>query len=247
MTLKKYVIGIDYGTLSGRCVLVDVRSGEEVAESVLNYAHGVMDETLPGGKALPLLFALQHPQDYLDVLKATIRDVLRQANVSADAVVGMGIDFTACTILPVDRDGTPLCFKENYADNPHAYVKLWKHHAAQPEADEITALAEKRQENWLSIYGGKISSEWALPKILQVLREAPEVYADTERFIEAADWLSLMLTGKETHSAVFAGYKGLWNDESGYPSNEYISRFRVCISPKEGWKKPKFPLLWSIV
>ena len=222
MSLKNYVIGIDYGTLSGRCVLVDVNSGEEVAESVLNYAHGVMDETLPGGKALPLLYALQHPQDYLDVLKTTIRDVLRQAKVSADAVVGMGIDFTACTILPVDAEGTPLCFKANYADNPHAYVKLWKHHAAQPEADEITALAEKRNEDWLSIYGRKISSEWALPKILQVLREAPEVYEDTERFMEAADWLSLMLTGKETHSAVFAGYKGLWNDESGYPSNDFM-------------------------
>ncbi|MBQ9112524.1 MAG: ribulokinase [Clostridia bacterium] len=220
----KYVIGTDYGTLSGRCVLVDVNTGEEVAESVFNYPHAVMDECLPnGGDKLPSNYALQHPQDYLDVLKATIPDVLRKANVSADDVVGFGLDFTACTLLPVDEDGYPLCMRDEYKDNKHAYVKLWKHHAAQPDADEINELAARRGEAWLPIYGGKISCEWALPKILQVLREAPEVYHDTYRFTEAADWLSFMLTGEETHSAVFAGYKGLWNAETGYPSNDFMT------------------------
>lgn len=222
MTMTGYVIGIDYGTLSGRCVLVDVSSGEEVAESVLNYPHAVMDDCLPNGEKLPSSYALQHPEDYLDVLRATVPDVMKKANISADDVVGIGIDFTACTLLPIDKDGTPLCMKEEYKDNKHAYVKLWKHHAAQRDADEINELASKRQEPWLPIYGGKISCEWALPKILQVLREAPEIYDDTYRFIEAADWLSLMLTGDETHSAVFAGYKGLWNAETGYPSNDFM-------------------------
>lgn len=220
--MKKYVIGIDYGTLSGRCVLVDVKSGDEVAESVLNYPHAVMDERLPNGERLPSSYALQHPEDYLDVLKTTIPDVLKKANITADDVVGLGIDFTACTILPMDMNGTPLCMKDEYKDERHAYVKLWKHHAAQGEADEINELATKRGEKWLSIYGGKVSCEWALPKILQVLREAPEIYDDTYRFIEAADWLSLILTGEETHSAVFAGYKGLWNAETGYPSNDFM-------------------------
>ena len=220
--MKKYVIGIDYGTLSGRCVLVDVNSGDEVAESVLNYPHAVMDECLPNGDKLPSSYALQHPEDYLDVLKITVPDVLNKANVTADDVVGLGIDFTACTILPMDENGTPLCMKDEYKDERHAYVKLWKHHAAQGEADEINELATKRGEKWLSIYGGKVSCEWALPKILQVLREAPEIYDDTYRFIEAADWLSLILTGEETHSAVFAGYKGLWNAETGYPSNDFM-------------------------
>ena len=220
--MKKYVIGIDYGTLSGRCVLVDVNSGDEVAESVLNYPHAVMDERLPNGERLPSSYALQHPEDYLDVLKTTIPDVLKKASITADDVVGLGIDFTACTILPMDMNGTPLCMKDEYKDERHAYVKLWKHHAAQGEADEINELATKRGEKWLSIYGGKVSCEWALPKILQVLREAPEIYDDTYRFIEAADWLSLILTGEETHSAVFAGYKGLWNAETGYPSNDFM-------------------------
>jgi len=220
--MKKYVIGIDYGTLSGRCVLVDVNNGDEVAESVLNYPHAVMDERLPNGERLPSSYALQHPEDYLDVLKTTIPDVLKKASITADDVVGLGIDFTACTILPMDMNGTPLCMKDEYKDERHAYVKLWKHHAAQGEADEINELATKRGEKWLSIYGGKVSCEWALPKILQVLREAPEIYDDTYRFIEAADWLSLILTGEETHSAVFAGYKGLWNAETGYPSNDFM-------------------------
>ena len=221
--MSKYVIGIDYGTLSGRCVLVDVNTGDEVAESVLNYPHAVMDECLPNGEKLPSDYALQHPQDYLDVLQLTVPDVLRKANASADMVVGMGIDFTACTLIPMDEEGTPLCMKKEYEDNKHSYVKLWKHHAAQPDADEINDLAAKRGEPWLPIYGGKISCEWALPKILEILREAPEIYDDTYRFIEAADWLSLMLTGEETHSAVFAGYKGLWNAETGYPSNDFMT------------------------
>lgn len=219
----KYVIGIDYGTLSGRTVLVDTETGEEVAEATLSYAHGVMDETLPCGKKLPANYALQHPNDYLEVLKQTVREVLKKAKVSANEVVGIGIDFTACTVLPIDKEGTPLCMKAEYENEPHAYVKLWKHHAAQPEADEITELAKKRNEPWLPIYGGKISSEWALPKILQVLREAPEIYDNADRFIEAADWLSLMLTETETHSAAFAGYKGLWNAETGYPNDTFMT------------------------
>ena len=221
--MSKYVIGIDYGTLSGRCVLVDVNTGDEVAESVLNYPHAVMDEYLLNGDKLPSDYALQHPQDYLDVLKFTVPDVLKKANASADMVVGMGIDFTACTLLPMDKKGTPLCMKKEYEDNKHSYVKLWKHHAAQSDADEINEVAAKRGEPWLPIYGGKVSCEWALPKILEILREAPEIYDDTYRFIEAADWLSLMLTGEETHSAPFAGYKGLWNAETGYPSNEFMT------------------------
>lgn len=219
----KYVIGIDYGTLSGRTVLVNTETGEEVAEATLAYAHAVMDEILPSGKKLPTNYALQHPNDYLEVLKQTVREVLKKAKVSANEVVGIGIDFTACTVLPIDKEGTPLCMKEEYENEPHAYVKLWKHHAAQPEADEITALAAKRNEPWLPIYGGKISSEWALPKILQVLREAPEIYEATDRFIEAADWLSLMLTDTETHSAAFAGYKALWNAETGYPNDAFMT------------------------
>ena len=233
---KNYVIGLDYGTLSGRAILLDLTSGEEAAESVFDYPHGVMDESLPTGEALGANFALQHPEDYLDVLRVTIPDVLQKAGVSPDEIAGVGIDFTACTVLPIDREGTPLCMKAEFAHEKHAYVKLWKHHAAQAQADRITALAEARGEEWLSRYGGKISSEWALPKILETLENAPKVYESTYRFLEAADWLSLVLTGEETHSAPFAGYKWLWSAESGYPSNDFMKALSPSLDGIVGKK-----------
>lgn len=221
--MKPYVIGIDFGTLSGRAILLDTRSGTELAESILPYAHAVMDEKLPCGKKLPPLYALQHPQDYLEVLQTTVPDVLRKAGVPAEQVAGIGIDFTSCTVLPVDQEGTPLCMKPGYAQEPHAYVKLWKHHAAQPYADEINRLSQERNESWLPMYGGKTSCEWLLPKLLEILREAPDIYGQTARFLEAGDWLSWMLTGDESRSVAFAGYKALWNAENGYPSDDFLT------------------------
>ena len=128
--MAKYTIGLDYGTLSGRALVVNAQTGEELASSVYDYPHAVMDEALPCGKKLGQDWALQHPQDYLDVLAHTIPDALQKAGVSAEDVIGVGIDFTACTVLPTKADGTPLCFLPAYAEEPHAYVKLWKHHAA---------------------------------------------------------------------------------------------------------------------
>lgn len=234
--MSRYVIGIDYGTLSGRCVLVDADSGRECAESVLNYPHGVIDTVFLDGTPLPGGYALQHPSDYLDVLRFTIADALDKAEADASEVVGMCIDFTACTVLPVDRQFNPICMKDGFRENKHAYVKLWKHHAAEYCSEEATALARKRNESWLNMYGGVISCEWMLPKILQVAREAPEVYAETYRFMEAADWLSYELTGQETHSAVFAGYKGLWNASTGYPSNDYMKELDPLLDGIVGTK-----------
>ncbi len=233
---KPYTVGIDFGTLSGRCVLLDTRDGRELAESVLAYPHAVMDETLPSGKPLAPQSALQHPQDYLDVLRTTVPEVLRQAGITPSEVAGIGIDFTACTMLPVDKEGRPLCFLPEFADEPQAYVKLWKHHASNPEADEINALAEARGEAWLQIYGGRISPEWMLPKILETLHHAPAVYAAADRFTEAGDWLSRVLTGVETHSASFAGYKALWNSESGYPDNAFFKALHPAMDGIVGSK-----------
>ena len=174
---KKYSIGLDYGTESGRAVLVDVATGEVAAQATKAYTHGVMDQYLPDGSTkLPMDFALQHPMDYLEVAEQTIPQVLKEAGVAAEAVVGLSTDFTSCTILPIDKEGNPLCMKPEFLQNPHAYVKLWKHHAAQPEANKVTELAEQRKEGFLARYGGKISSEWLQPKVMQILDEAPEVF-----------------------------------------------------------------------
>ena len=219
----RYVIGLDFGTESLRALLVNVDTGEEAAEAVANYEHGVIEESLPGsGVNLERDWALQHPGDYLGAMHEAIPSALQKAHVDGASVVGIGVDFTSCTILPTTYDGTPLCYLEQFKDNPHAWVKLWKHHAAQPEADLINEVASERGEGFLKYYGSKISSEWALPKLLQILDEAPEVYQATERFIEAADWVVWQLTGKEWRNACAAGYKALWNAEDGYPSQDFL-------------------------
>jgi len=227
--MSKYAIGVDYGTLSGRALLVDVESGKELASSVYEYPHAVMDDTLPSGEKLGHDWALQHPQDYLDVLKYTIPAVLKESGVEAKDVIGVGTDFTACTLVPVKKDGTPLCFLEKYKDVPHAYVKLWKHHAAQDKANLLNEMAKKRNEAWLSNYGGKISSEWAIPKIWQVLSEAPEIYAATDKYIEAADWIIWQLTGKESRNSCTAGYKEIWNKKMGFPSDDFFAALDINL------------------
>lgn len=220
---KKYSIGVDYGTLSGRAVLVEVDTGEEIATSVKSYTHGVMDEYLPDGVTrLGSDWALQHPGDYLEVLSATIPDILKESGVSAEDVIGVGIDFTACTILPVDENGDPLCFLEKFKSNPHSFVKLWKHHAAQDEANKLNQIAAQREEKFLKRYGGKISSEWLMPKVWQILDEAPEVYNEAKRIIEATDWIVLKLTGKEKRNCCTAGYKAIWHKQNGYPSRKFF-------------------------
>ena len=225
-----YTIGVDFGTGSGRALLVDVRDGREVASAVHDYASGVIDRHLPGSdRPLPPDWALQDPQDYLDVLGVTIPAVLRASGVAAEQVKGVAIDFTACTMLPVRADGTPLCFLEEWRAEPHAWIKLWKHHAAQPQADRINAVAEARGETWLPRYGGKISSEWFFSKALQILEEAPEVYAAADRLVEAADWVIWQLCGVETRNACTAGYKALVQDE-GYPARDYFAALNAGLA-----------------
>jgi L-ribulokinase len=216
-----YTIGVDFGTLSGRAVLVDTRDGSEIAEAVFDYPHGVIDEYLPSDKKLAPDWALQHPQDYLDVLANTIPAVLKESGISADDVKGIAIDFTASTPLPAKADGTPLCFLDHLKDEPHAYIKLWKHHAAQPEADQINATARKMGETWLQRYGGKISSEWFFSKLLQILHERPDVYEEIDKFVESADWVIWQLTGVETRNMCTAGYKAMVQD-GDFPSKAYF-------------------------
>jgi L-ribulokinase len=183
----------------------------------------VIDDVLPAsGAKLPPDWALQDPDDYLEVLRRAVPGALQAAGVSPDQVVGIGTDFTASTPMPVLADGTPLCTLDEYRERPHAYVKLWKHHAAQSHADRITGLAAERGEWWLPRYGGRISSEWEFAKALQLLEEDPEIYARTERWIEAADWIIWQLCGEETRNICTAGYKAIHQDE-GYPSRDYLA------------------------
>jgi len=219
---KKYAIGVDYGTQSGRAVLVDLSNGHELADHVTPYRHHVMDEQLPSGIKLEFDWALQHPLDYIEVLEQSIPAVMKETGIAASDVVGLGVDFTACTMLPINEHGQPLCLSDEHKENPHAWVKLWKHHAAQSEADKINAIAKERNEKWLSRYGGKISSEWMMAKIWQIADEAPAIYDEADQFVEAADWVVSQMTGQLVKNSCTAGYKAIWHKQDGYPSSDFF-------------------------
>ena len=219
----QYTIGVDFGTLSGRAVVVRVSDGTEVGSSVFDYPNAVMDQKLNStGAALPPDWALQNPNDYVDVIKHAVPAAIANAGIDASEVIGITTDFTACTMVPVLEDGTPLSNLPEFVGRPHAYVKLWKHHAAQPQADRINELARERGERWLPRYGGQISSEWELAKGLQLLEEDPEIYNRMYKFVEAADWIIWQLCGTYVRNACTAGYKGNLQDGE-YPSREYFA------------------------
>lgn len=218
---KRYSIGIDYGSEAGKSILIDVETGEEIAVSIFDYPHSVMTECLSDGKTkLEDGWALHDPQDYIDVLASTIPALLKETDINPADVIGIGIDFASSTFLPVKEDGTPLCFMEEYKSEPHAYVKLWKHRAAQKYADNLNEYAEKTNEDFLLKYGGKFSSEWIVPKIWQIAEEAPHVFDEMDKFIEAADWIVWQLTGVKPKNT-----QGIKNN---LPSREFLK----SLNPK---------------
>ncbi|MDY7101082.1 MAG: ribulokinase [Actinomycetota bacterium] len=226
---RSHVVGVDFGSLSGRAVVVRVDDGAEVGSAVLEYPHAVMDRTLTAGDEaveLPPDWALQVPSDYVDVLREAVPAAVRAAGIDPAQVIGIGTDFTACTMVPTTADGTPLNELPRFANRPHAYVKLWKHHAAQPHADRINALAHELGEPWIARYGGLISSEWEFAKALQVLEEDREVYDAIDRWVEAADWIIWKLCGTYVRNACTAGYKGIYQD-GAYPGREYLAKLNA--------------------
>lgn len=230
------VVGVDFGTLSGRALVVRARDGAELGSAVCDYPHGVIERTLPAtDEPLGPAWALQDPEDYREVLRVAVPAAVRAAGVPPEAIAGIATDFTASTPMPVLRDGTPLCELPEFRGSPHAYPKLWKHHAAQAQAERVTRAAAERGETWLARYGGRISSEWEFAKALQVLDEAPEVYDAIERWIEAADWIVWELCGRETRNVCTAGYKGIHQD-GAYPSRDYLAaldeRFAGFVADK---------------
>ena len=235
--MANYVIGLDYGTLSVRALLVNAKTGEELATSVYEYPHGVIDKELPFGTPLEADYALQHPEDYVRGLTHTINEVLHLSGINRKDISGVGVDFTACTMIPVREDGTPLCYLEEFKSDPESYVKLWKHHAAQNQADRINAVAIERNEPWLSRYGGKVNSEWELPKIMEVYYKSSKVYNSMRYYAEAADWIVWMMTGRYVRNACAAGYKGLWNKKDGYPGKDF---FRALDKGLENVIEEKF-------
>jgi L-ribulokinase len=220
---RTHCIGVDFGTESGRVLILDARSGEQRGVSVVEYPSAVIDSELPGtGEQLEADWALQDPDDWVHVLEQGIPDALAQAGIDGDQIAGLGIDVTSCTVLPVTGEGVPLCRDEQWRGHSHAWAKLWKHHAAQDVADRLTEVALQRDEPFISRYGGRISSEWYFPKLIEVWCEDREVYDACDAFIEATDWIVWHLTGRECRQSCTAGYKAMWSPEDGLPPVDYF-------------------------
>ena len=219
--MKKYSIGIDFVTEEARMMLVDME-GKCIRDASFRYPHGVMTEMLPDGTPLPAAFALQHPLDYVEALDVMLGEIFSEHGECGKNVVGIGVDFTQCTMVPVDKKGVPLCLKKEFQSNPYAYAKLWKHHGGQKQAEKLTETARKRKEKFLDFYGGEIYAESMFPKILETYEKAPEVYREADQFVELADWITFYLTGSRKRSCSIAGCAALWNPQDGYPSEQYF-------------------------
>ena len=202
--MPRYTIGVDFGTESVRAVLVDVADGRIVTTSTYAYPHGAIARALPGiEQLLPPDWALQHPGDWIEGLTLLLRAMAAAA--PPEDIIGIGVDFTSCTVMPANADGAPLCFLPEFEHEPNAWPKLWKHHAAQPYADKINATAAIPGGAFLGLYGGLTSSEWLWAKAWQVLAEAPGVAKAAARWIEGGDWIIWQLTGQEVRSSWQAG------------------------------------------
>ncbi len=223
MVQEAYAIGVDFGTASARTLLLDLRSGDELAVSEFAYPHGVIADILPDtGERLPSDWALHEPADYMVVLERGIASVLAEAPGAAPHVIGIGVDATCCTVLPVTDAGVPLCDLAQWRGRPHAWAKLWKHHAAQPVATRLNEVAAERNEPFLARYGGRISSEWYFPKLIEIWLEDREIYDASAGFIEVTDWVVWQLSGHERRSSCPAAYKALWSEAGGIPSDEFF-------------------------
>ncbi|QSO51429.1 ribulokinase [Alicyclobacillus curvatus] len=239
-----YSIGVDYGTESGRVVLLDIDNNKEIASFMVPYRHGVIEDVLPGtSEVLGPDWALQHPEDYVEVLEKGIPEVLRVAEVSSQDVIGIGVDFTSCTVLPVTKDGEPLCLLPEWKARAHAWPKLWKHHAAQGIANRINETAEARRESFISRYGGKVSSEWYFPKLLEIFENDRDVYHAAYAFMEATDWIVWYLTGRQCRNSCTAGYKAMWSEEDGIPNVEFFTALNPeFVNPVEKLGDKFYPL-----
>lgn len=227
--MTNYVIGVDYGTASGRVLIVDVSNGEVMASAVVPYAHQVIteaDERIP--YTLPSGTAIQDPQDYIDVLTQGIPQALHKTTITQQQIVGIGFDFTSSTILPVDASYKPLCFQPTFMNNHHAYVKLWKHQLSLPIKEELYTIAQQQNASWFRQLGSTISEEWAIPKIIETFRTSPEIYHAATHFIEAGDWIVGQLTKNFTKNNCALGFKTFWTEEDGFPS-EYFAQVDALL------------------
>lgn len=235
-------LGLDFGTESVRALLVGL-DGKEHGSAAVRFKHGQITQTLPGTtKKLPHDMAFQHPGDWIDSSVQAVRAAMKHAKASPEQVLGIGVDFTSCTMLPTLRDGTPLCAIPKFSRQMFAWPKLWKHHGAKSQTQRINELARARNESWLPRYGGIIGLEWFFPKMLETIEEAPAIADAAEVWLEAGDWYVWQLVGGPAdtlpRSTCQAGYKAMWNAKTGYPSAEFCAALHPKLAEAATQKMP---------
>jgi L-ribulokinase len=238
--MSTYAIGIDFGTNSCRSLIVDIKDGQELSSSVFNYPSGsagvIIDNKNPN-------LARQNPADYLDGIEITIKEAIKIAKKSnpsfaPEKIIGIGVDTTGSSPMPVDEKGVPLCFKDHFKDNPSAMVWLWKDHTSHEEAAQITEIAAEIRPEYLAKIGGVYSSEWFWSKYLHLQKEDPEVFGATHSFVEICDWIPAILTGdpkpgKIKRSICAAGHKAMYNDNwGGLPDEEFLAKLSPELAEK---------------
>lgn len=219
--IERAVLGLDFGTLSVRCLTVDADTGDILGEAEYVYPAGVMEKALPDGTPLPEGFALVDPEDAVSGMLRVIPASLERAGIAPERVIGLGLDCTSSTVLPLDASGVPLCRTESFRSHPHAWAKLWKHHGAYPQSLRMLETARRRGEGWLELRGGGISCELMLPKALETAEEDPEVWQAAARYVEMGDYLTQVLTGLPGRSLTMAGCNSGYQTPEGYPSEDY--------------------------
>ncbi len=218
--MMRYALGIDFGSLSARALLVNIDTGEIRGTSVSPYCHAIIQDRLPDGDKIPPSFVLQMPSDYRDSFTECIKTILKDTGTDKSEIKAMGICSTASTVLPVLQDGTPLCELERFRNEPHAYIKMWKHRGAVQIAERMKESALIRNERWFKEYGGVVTCEWLPPKALEIAIDAPDVYDSMDRFIEVSDWIVQWITGTRKRSSAMARCNSMIRDD-GMPTDEY--------------------------
>lgn len=235
-------LGLDFGTESVRAILIDT-AGTQLGIGTHAYRYGQIVDNLPNSvKKLPSHYALQSPDDWIESAVLATREAIASSGIDVRRVVGIGVDFTSCTMLPVLADGTPLCNLQRFSQNPLAWPKLWKHHGAITQTERMNRLAHEREEPFIDRYGGIIGLEWFFPKMLETIELAPEVAEATEVWIEAGDWFVWQLVGGPAsslpRSTCQAGYKALWAADSGYASQEFLAAVDQRLQDAASHKMP---------
>ena len=239
--MSKYVIGLDFGTNSCRSLIVDITDGNELASHVFSYPSGsdgvIVDTADPN-------LARQNPADYLAGIEITIKETIIKAKMSEPGfnplnVIGIGVDTTGSSPMPVDKDGTPLCFNEKYKDNPNAMVWLWKDHTSYAEAALITETAAKIRPQYLSKIGGTYSSEWFWSKILHCKNVDKDLFENAYSFVEICDWIPAVLVGIKgvenvKRSICAAGHKAMFNNSLGLPDEEFLESLSPGLGSLRG-------------